>query len=68
MAKKYIEEVIVEEVKVPAPVFKDHSREVLEARQKELLALLDQLTKENVRSIGDVEVKLSIVNRDLAAL
>ena len=70
MAKKIIQEE-AEEVKEAKEVVEQktpNSREVLETRQRELLLLIDTLQKEGVHSIGDLEVKLSIVNRDLAAL
>lgn len=44
------------------------SREVLEARQSELLALIAALDKEGVNDRGQIEVILANVNLEIAAL
>jgi hypothetical protein len=59
MAKTKKEEKVVEPV--------DTTREQLEARQAYLLGLLETLDREGFRDRGNIEVALSVVNRELNA-
>jgi len=72
MAKKgkkveVVEAPVVEEIPLETPP-EDDSIAVLEARQKELLDLLDLLDRNKFSSRGHVENELSVVNRDILEL